>query len=172
MRSTNTRLKYVMLLVFNFLLLKVIYLRSCVCKKCKVRTFRNISAPWKIWVGATSNLKTFLRFKPSGYAYLYKRRTGLRMDGCAIYYKKDVLDLVEYIDVEFLQPNVTLLNRDNVAIIAKFAPKDNPGAEFIVATTHLLYNPRRQDVRLAQTQVLLSEIERMAYKKQADRYIY
>lgn len=77
--------------------------------------------------------------------------------------------MVEHIDVEFLQPNITLLNRDNVAIIAKFTPKDNPDAEFIVATTHLLYNPRRQDVRLAQTQVLLSEIERMAYKKQGDR---
>lgn len=77
--------------------------------------------------------------------------------------------MVEHTEVEFLQPNITLLNRDNVAIIAKFAPKDNPEAEFVVATTHLLYNPRRQDVRLAQTQVLLSEIERMAYKKHGDR---
>lgn len=93
------------------------------------------------------------------------------MDGCAIYYRKDILTLVEHIDVEFLQPNVTILNRDNVAIIAKFAPKDNPSAEFLVATTHLLYNPRRQDVRLAQTQVLLSEIERIAFKRQNDRYI-
>lgn len=77
---------------------------------------------------------------------------------------------MEHIDVEFLQPNVALLNRDNVAIIAKFAPKENPNAEFIVATTHLLYNPRRQDVRLAQTQVLLTEIERIAFRKQGDRY--
>lgn len=76
---------------------------------------------------------------------------------------------MEHIDVEFLQPNVTILNRDNVAIIAKFAPTDNPNAEFVVATTHLLYNPRRQDVRLAQTQVLLSEIERIAYKKDGER---
>lgn len=32
-----------------------------------------------------------------------------------------------------------------------------------MATTHLLYNPRRSDIRTAQTQVLLAEIDRMAY---------
>ncbi|KAI4463047.1 carbon catabolite repressor protein 4 [Holotrichia oblita] len=72
--------------------------------------------------------------------------------------------LVEYTTVEYRQPNVTILDRDNVGIIATFAPKENNHAEFIVATTHLLYNPRRHDVRLAQMQVLLTEIERMAYR--------
>lgn len=32
----------------------------------------------------------------------------------------------------------------------------------IVATTHLLYNPRRDDVRIAQLQVLLAELDRMS----------
>lgn len=32
-----------------------------------------------------------------------------------------------------------------------------------MATTHLLYNPRRQDVRLAQVQILLAELDRIAY---------
>lgn len=111
----------------------------------------------------------FSTLENMGYESIYKQRTGLRTDGCAIYFKKDVLTLVEHIDVEFLQPNITILNRDNVAIIAKFAPKENPAAEFIVSTTHLLYNPRRQDVRLAQTQVLLSELERIAYKRKTER---
>lgn len=57
-----------------------------------------------------------------------------------------------------------ILNRENVAIIAKLAPKDDPSATFVVATTHLLYNPRRQDVRLAQVQILLAEIDRIAYE--------
>lgn len=34
--------------------------------------------------------------------------------------------------------------------------------EFVVATTHLLYNPRRQDIRLAQVQILLAELDRIA----------
>lgn len=32
----------------------------------------------------------------------------------------------------------------------------------VVATTHLLYNPRRNDIRTAQIQVLLAELDRMA----------
>lgn len=39
----------------------------------------------------------------------------------------------------------------------------NPDCWLVVATTHLLFNPRRQDVRLAQIQVLLSEIDRLSF---------
>jgi protein angel len=64
--------------------------------------------------------------------------------------------------VEFEQPGVEILNRENVAIIAKLSLKSNPSVQFLVATTHLLYNPRRQDIRLAQVQVLLAELDRHA----------
>jgi protein angel len=50
-----------------------------------------------------------------------------------------------------------------VAIIVKLALKSDPESKLVVATTHLLYNPRRQDVRLAQIQVLLAELDRIAY---------
>lgn len=62
-----------------------------------------------------------------------------------------------------MQRNTNILNRDNIALIAKFSPLNNLSAEFIVSTTHLLYNPKREDVRLAQSQVLLTEVERMAF---------
>lgn len=103
-----------------------------------------------------------------GYKGLYKQRTGVRSDGCALYFKTSVFQLIEFHTVEYRQPNVSVLNRDNVAIVAKLALKSNPEVEFVVATTHLLYNPRRQDVRLAQTQVLLAEVERIAHKQ--DRF--
>lgn len=57
-----------------------------------------------------------------------------------------------------------MLNRSNVAIVAKFRLKASPYSQLVVATTHLLYNHRRQDVRLAQVQVLLAEIDRIAYR--------
>lgn len=57
-----------------------------------------------------------------------------------------------------------------MAIIAKFALKESPSTQFIVATTHLLYNPRRDDIRLAQTQILLAELDRMAYRQINLRY--
>lgn len=51
-----------------------------------------------------------------------------------------------------------------MAIIAKFRLKSSPHSELVIATTHLLYNPRRQDVRLAQLQVLFTEIDRVAFR--------
>lgn len=54
------------------------------------------------------------------------------------------------------------LNRCNVGIIVKFSSKKNPHTEFVVANTHLVYNPRRDDVRIAQMQVLLAELNSVA----------
>uniref|UniRef100_A0A182P541 Endonuclease/exonuclease/phosphatase domain-containing protein n=1 Tax=Anopheles epiroticus TaxID=199890 RepID=A0A182P541_9DIPT len=98
------------------------------------------------------------------YSMLYKKRTGTdKTDGCALFYRRDLFDLVTHHKVEFHQPKVNKLNRENVAIIAKLALKANPRAKLVISTTHLLYNPRRQDVRLAQVQVLLAELDRLAY---------
>lgn len=49
-----------------------------------------------------------------------------------------------------------------MAIIAKFALKSKPETKFVVSTTHLLFNPKRHDIRLAQMQVLLAELDRIA----------
>ncbi|KFB47423.1 hypothetical protein ZHAS_00015365 [Anopheles sinensis] len=98
------------------------------------------------------------------YGLLYKKRTGgEKTDGCAVFYRRNLFDLVTHHEVEYFQPNVNKLNRENVAIIAKLALKSNPQTKLVVSTTHLLYNPRRQDVRLAQIQVLLAELDRLAY---------
>lgn len=55
-----------------------------------------------------------------------------------------------------------MLDRFNVAIIAKFASNWHTRSEFVVATTHLLYNPRRDDIRTAQLQVLMAELDRIS----------
>lgn len=60
-----------------------------------------------------------------------------------------------------------VLNRCNVAVIGKLALKSQPNKELVVSTTHLLFNPRRADVRLAQLQVLLAELDRIARDSQA-----
>lgn len=125
--------------------------------------------------------------RPLNYAKpLYKKRNGNQEDGCAIFYNPHAFELVEHHYVEYFQPNVKvykiglrsqlprghsnyasfplqLLDRYNVAIIAKFASKRFPKSQLIVATTHLLYNPRRDDIRTAQVQVLLSELDRLSH---------
>ena len=122
---------------------------------------------------------------------LYKKRTGDKADGCAIFYRKDKFVLEDYTDIEYRQPTTTTLDRDNIALLGKFRPSVPHGRSakskgkmrihaeflnhnrtqcdsFVVATTHLLYNPKRQDVRLAQVAVLFAELDRFAYKSQAD----
>ncbi|XP_014211610.1 protein angel isoform X2 [Copidosoma floridanum] len=110
------------------------------------------------------HLKDFLvPFQESGFTHLYKKRTGGKTDGLLLLYKKDLFNLLEFSKVELYQFGIELLSRDNVALIAKFSVKNDPEMKFVVATTHLLYNPRRNDVRLGQVQLLFAEIERISF---------
>ncbi|XP_046832050.1 protein angel isoform X1 [Vespa crabro] len=109
-------------------------------------------------------LNEFLKpFKELGYKYLYKKRTNDKEDGLLLLYHSDQFNLIDYMKVEFYQPGIELLNRDNVGIVAKLSFRDSPNTQIVVATTHLLFNPRRNDIRLAQTQLLLTEIEKIAF---------
>ncbi|KAK6634992.1 hypothetical protein RUM44_000241 [Polyplax serrata] len=116
----------------------------------------------------SSLISTFYNYhlEKLGYQGIYKRRTNDKVDGCAVYFKKDKFNLVQHLTVELYKPSVYLLNRDNIGIILKLSLKSKPEVEFIVATTHLLYNPKRGDIRLVQTQLMLAEIEKMAYMKE------
>ncbi|ALC41717.1 angel [Drosophila busckii] len=89
--------------------------------------------------------------------YLFKKKTGYRTDGCAIIYDSSKLQLLKQQSVELYDQKLPLLDRANVAQLAKFKLK-HAGKEFIVANTHLLFNPRRDDVRCAQLARLLKEL--------------
>ncbi|CAG9782386.1 unnamed protein product [Diatraea saccharalis] len=111
-----------------------------------------------------SHLDSFYsRFEAIGYSGIFKQKTGHRHDGCAIYYKDSLFEMTEHMSVEFYQPELPILNRDNIGVMVKLVPRGMPTCPIVVATTHLLYNPKRTDVRLAQIQVFLAEIDRFAY---------
>ncbi|XP_068227107.1 uncharacterized protein [Palaemon carinicauda] len=110
-----------------------------------------------------SHFLPWLTFK--GYEGLYKKRTGEKCDGCAIFFKTDKFSLVESCSVEYLQPRaMKVLDRDNIGLIAKLASVASPESQVCVATTHFLYNPRRHDVKLAQAVLLLTELDRISYR--------
>ena len=128
-----------------------------------------------------------------GYSGQYKQRTGGKDDGCATFYKTDKVNsrmelqnimlalpnensvtpvifcfqflLEETTTVEYHQPGVFCLDRDNIALILRLAVKDvdddDNTARFVVANTHLLYNPKRQDVKLAQSVLLMAGEEKL-----------
>jgi len=102
----------------------------------------------------------------SGYEGHYIKRTGDKLDGCATFYKTAKFSLLEAIPLPYQQSNTDILKRENVALILKLKPK---GAHIprdrciVVANTHLLFNPRRGDIKLAQLIMLLAEMDKCAH---------
>ena len=107
-------------------------------------------------------------FESLGYVSLYKRRPN-KLDGCVIAYDDKRFKLVK---INYLELNRTSvhrnLDRENVAIIGLFEPKNShlasKDAKIVVATTHLLFNPKRGDIKINQLRLLLAQISQMARK--------
>ncbi|KAM3919943.1 protein angel homolog 1 isoform 2-T2 [Leptodactylus fuscus] len=107
-----------------------------------------------------------------GYSCHYKRRTGRKTDGCCTCFKSQRFTLLAESHVEFFRPAIDVLNRDNVGLVLLLQPRLNEGTEnghaapapLCVANTHLLYNPRRGDIKLAQLALLLAEVEKLSRK--------
>ncbi|XP_036681358.1 protein angel homolog 2 isoform X1 [Balaenoptera musculus] len=102
-----------------------------------------------------------------GYHCEYKMRTGRKPDGCAICFKHSKFSLLSVNPVEFYRRDVPLLDRDNVGLVLLLQPKIPSAASpaICVANTHLLYNPRRGDIKLTQLAMLLAEISSVAHQK-------
>jgi len=101
-------------------------------------------------------------FDSLGYKSVIKTRTGKKSDGCAIFYNSHKFALEEVNSIEYKIDRIPLLDRDNVGLVCKLVPTLNPSTPIVVGTTHLLYNPKRQDIRLCQTAMFLAEMDRMA----------
>ncbi|XP_036887167.1 protein angel homolog 1 isoform X3 [Sturnira hondurensis] len=103
-----------------------------------------------------------------GFTCFYKRRTGCKTDGCAVCYKPTRFRLLCASPVEYFRPGLELLNRDNVGLVLLLQPLVPEGlgqvsvAPLCVANTHVLYNPRRGDIKLAQMAILLAEVDKVA----------
>ncbi|XP_046341861.2 protein angel homolog 2-like [Haliotis rufescens] len=114
-------------------------------------------------------------FKPQlenlGYRGVYMKRTGDKCDGCATFYKQDRFSLGNTTPVEYCRGG--LLDRDNIALILELVPRTNVYqgrvGKLCVANTHLLFNPRRGDVKLGQLMVLMAELDKCAFNSSSDR---
>lgn len=82
-------------------------------------------------------------FLEIGFKGIFKRRTRDKNDGCSIYYRDSKFRLVDKLAVEYYQPHVPILDRDNVGLFVKLESKQGRKHKVVVGTTHLLYNPKR-----------------------------
>lgn len=118
-------------------------------------------------------LDTFTKFifkcpslSSPGYDCVYKCRTGTKTDGCAVCYNTKRFTTLSVSLLEFQRHSTELMDRDNVGIVLLLQPitEHGEGIKFqpiCVANTHLLFNPRRGDVKLAQLAIVLAEIDRV-----------
>lgn len=98
------------------------------------------------------------------------KRTRDKTDGCATFFKHSRFTLVKSKLVSFLKPDVRLMDRDNVAIVVLLKPKfgtRTPAPQksnnlICVSNTHVLFNMKRGDIKLAQLTCLFAEIDEMA----------
>ncbi|KAF9010749.1 Endonuclease/exonuclease/phosphatase [Cyathus striatus] len=98
------------------------------------------------------------------------RRT---VDGCAVFYKANRYQLVENHLVEYSAIAMQrqdfkktddmfnrVLGKDHIAVVCLFEDK-HTGTRFIIANTHIHWDPSYSDVKLVQVALLLDEIEKM-----------
>ncbi|NXW61223.1 ANGE1 protein, partial [Eurystomus gularis] len=115
-------------------------------------------------------------FKEMGFACFYKRRTGTKTDGCAVCYKHSKFQLISLSPIEYFRPGLDVLNRDNVGLVLllqPLLPEDlvlKAVSPLCVANTHVLFNPRRGDIKLAQMALLLAEIDKIAKTPEGSYY--
>ena len=111
------------------------------------------------------HLQNLLR--PQGYRGTYLQRTAGRPDGLAIFWKHDSISLVHQEDVSFASYDL----RDNVAQICVFKLKSHHHKEdpmVVVSNIHVLFNPKRGDIKLGQVRILLDRVHNVLHKFHTD----
>ncbi|KAG6534540.1 hypothetical protein ZIOFF_008443 [Zingiber officinale] len=98
--------------------------------------------------------------KRKGYIGHYKRRTGWAKDGCALFWKAERFKLLEADNIEFRSFGL----RDNVAQLLVFElSKGNP-RRLVVGNIHVLFNPKRGDIKLGQIYRFLLKATQLSEK--------
>jgi len=117
-----------------------------------------------------------------GYKGLFKKRTGENSDGCATFWKNSKFSLVDSQLLEFNQVanGIAWMDRDNVAqvLILKLLGGDskdlkaeessnekssNASRLICMLNTHLLFNPKRGDLKLAQIKLLFNSVDSLFF---------
>uniref|UniRef100_K3WTM6 Endonuclease/exonuclease/phosphatase domain-containing protein n=1 Tax=Globisporangium ultimum (strain ATCC 200006 / CBS 805.95 / DAOM BR144) TaxID=431595 RepID=K3WTM6_GLOUD len=120
----------------------------------------------EFWVGMMQKI---------GYSGLYKQKTAQKKDGVAVFWKHERFQLVQHQELELDDPvsdesdcSEDLLaraKRGSVGLITHFKQVADdtgnqvPPLEFVLATTHLFWDPAQEDVKLLQTRRVLRPLQ-------------
>ncbi|CAJ2636965.1 unnamed protein product [Trifolium pratense] len=115
-------------------------------------------------------------FQKNGFKSVYKPRTGEANDGCAIFWKDKLFNLLHHEDLEFQKFGM----RNNVAQLCVLeVNNDNPESDtskltaeeqstknkrFVIGNIHVLFNPNRGDIKLGQVRLLIDNAYKLSQK--------
>ncbi|KAJ4961076.1 hypothetical protein NE237_020986 [Protea cynaroides] len=102
----------------------------------------------------------FSIMEKEGYDGTYKQRTGDSVDGCAMLWKVNAFRLLEEESIEFKRFGL----RDNVAQLSVFEMCRDDSRRVLVGNIHVLFNPSRGEIKLAQVRLLLSRANFLSMK--------
>ncbi|XP_023642900.1 carbon catabolite repressor protein 4 homolog 5 isoform X2 [Capsella rubella] len=102
--------------------------------------------------------------KNRGFQGVHKSRTGEASDGCAIFWKEKLFELLDHQHIEFDKFGM----RNNVAQLCVLEMNHEESSEqtctsprrLVVGNIHVLFNPKRGDIKLGQVRLFLEK----AYK--------
>lgn len=89
--------------------------------------------------------------KPHGYKGVYTQRTGGRPDGLAMFWRMNRFSAEAFKDLNFAPMNL----KDNVCQLTVLRSKEQCSVALLVANIHVLFNPKRGDIKLAQVRTML-----------------
>ncbi|XP_019056274.1 PREDICTED: carbon catabolite repressor protein 4 homolog 5 isoform X2 [Tarenaya hassleriana] len=112
----------------------------------------------------------------SGFQGVHKSRTGEASDGCAIFWKEKLFKLLHHQDIEFerfgLRNNVAQLcvlemnHEDSESKLCVQQSNSRPAStgsrRLVVGNIHVLFNPKRGDIKLGQVRLLLEKANKLS----------
>ncbi|KAL5544768.1 hypothetical protein UlMin_008552 [Ulmus minor] len=112
-------------------------------------------------------------FQKDGFKGVYKARTGEAYDGCAIFWKEELFTLLHQENIEFqsfgLRNNVAQLcvlkmNQNHSELDANTQSADSSiqSRRLVIGNIHVLFNPKRGDIKLGQVRMLLEKASKLS----------
>uniref|UniRef100_A0A2P2LGH3 Carbon catabolite repressor protein 4 homolog 6 isoform X2 n=1 Tax=Rhizophora mucronata TaxID=61149 RepID=A0A2P2LGH3_RHIMU len=103
--------------------------------------------------------------KQQGYSGIWKMRTGNAIDGCAVFWRMSRFKLLYEESIEFnrlgLRDNVAqicvleLMSQNSIPNTTALPTSSTSSNKVVICNIHVLYNPRRGEIKLGQVRLLL-----------------
>ncbi|KAG0369585.1 Protein angel 2 [Mortierella sp. AD032] len=106
-------------------------------------------------------------FREWGYSGVYKKRNGLKTDGCAIFFRNSTVKAIKLHGVNFDENSFS--KKENIGIVGIFDIKHRDETRRVcLATSHIIFHPTYGMTKIAQLRMLLDNARTLIIDQKAD----